>query len=115
MFTGIDLRWTAGGVQVSGEWITGRPFDGTSTTGWHADVMVHRPVMGPVTAVWRSEQLDYARPRRSNDGPGDIPPAHGSVCFGISAAGQGPSPERQPEDADTTALDGDLTYSIRLR
>ena len=59
VFTGIDARWTSGGVQVSGEWITGRPFDGTSTDGWHVDVSVHRRAMGPVTALWRSEALTY--------------------------------------------------------
>ena len=52
----LDRRWRAGRVA------SGSPA-GRSTeprrTGWHADVMVHRPVMGPVTAVWRSEQLDY--------------------------------------------------------
>lgn len=59
VFTGIDLRWSHDGVLASGEWITGRPFDGTTTDGWHADVTVHRPQMGPLTAVFRAEQLVY--------------------------------------------------------
>ena len=46
-------------VVASGEWITGQPFDGTTTDGWHADVAVHRPPMGPLMAVFRAEQLDY--------------------------------------------------------
>jgi hypothetical protein len=58
-FTGIDARWMSGGVQLRGEWITGQPFDSTSTTGGYADVLVHRTAMGPVTAVGRIEKLDY--------------------------------------------------------
>jgi hypothetical protein len=58
-FTGLDLRWMYGGVQLRGEWITGRPFNRTSTKGGYLDAFVHRPVMGPVTAVMRIEKLDY--------------------------------------------------------
>jgi hypothetical protein len=58
-FTGVDVRWMRGGVQFRAEWIGGRPFDGTTTTGWYVDAMVHRRSMGPVTAVARVEQLDY--------------------------------------------------------
>ena len=58
-FEGVDARWMRGGVQLRGEWITGHPFDGTSTTGWYADLIVHRLGMGPVTAVARIEQLAY--------------------------------------------------------
>ena len=47
------------GVQLRGEWITGQPFDGTTTSGWYADLMLHRTFMGPVTAVARIERLDY--------------------------------------------------------
>lgn len=58
-FTGIDLRWMKNGVQLRGEWITGQPFDGTTTTGWYADAIVHLVAMGPLTAVARVERLDY--------------------------------------------------------
>jgi len=58
-FTGIDVRWMHEGVLVRGEWITGQPFDGTTTDGWYADLMLHRVAMGPVTAVLRAEQLNY--------------------------------------------------------
>lgn len=58
-FTGIDLRWMYSGIQLRGEWLTGHPFDGTSTTGWYADALVHHVGMGPVTAVARVENLDY--------------------------------------------------------
>jgi hypothetical protein len=58
-FTGVDLRWTRDGVVVRGEWITGQPFDGTTTDGWYADLLLHRVAMGPITAVLRAEQLNY--------------------------------------------------------
>lgn len=62
MFTGIDVRWMRDGIQARGEWIAGRPFDGTTTTGGYADLIVHRPGMGPVSAVLRAEQLSYEAP-----------------------------------------------------
>lgn len=58
-FTGLDGRWMRGGVQARGEWVVGRPFDGATTRGGYIDVLVHRPAMGPVTAVSRIERLDY--------------------------------------------------------
>ena len=58
-FAGIDARFTRGGVQVRGEWITGEPYPGSSTTGWYVDLFVHRTFMGPVTAVARIERLDF--------------------------------------------------------
>ena len=57
--TGLDLRWMYGGIQLRGEWIAGRPFAGTTSSGWYADALVHHVGMGPVTAVARIEQLDY--------------------------------------------------------
>lgn len=60
LFGGVDARWMYAGVQLRGEWIGGRPFDGTSTTGGYVDLIVHRPSMGPVTALVRAERLDYA-------------------------------------------------------
>jgi hypothetical protein len=59
VFNGVDGRWTSGGVQLRGEWIFGRPFDGVATHGGYIDVIVHRIGMGPVTAVGRVERLDY--------------------------------------------------------
>lgn len=62
-FGGLDARWMTGGVLLRGEWLGGRPFDGTRTTGGYADLVVHRPGMGPVTAFARAERLAYeARP-----------------------------------------------------
>ena len=63
VFTGVDARWMAGGVQLRGEWLFGRPWDGTTTRGGYFDVSVHRPVMGPVTAVFRTERLDQMKRR----------------------------------------------------
>ena len=34
-----------------------------STTGWYIDGIVHRPGMGPFTAVIRGEQMDYTAPK----------------------------------------------------
>jgi hypothetical protein len=58
-FRGIDARWLRDGVQLRGEYIQGRPFDGVSTDGGYLDVLVHHIGMGPVTAVGRVERLDY--------------------------------------------------------
>jgi len=58
-FSGIDVRWMHAGVQARGEWVTGRPFDGTHTDGGYVDLLVHRPAMGPVTALLRVERLAY--------------------------------------------------------
>jgi hypothetical protein len=61
-FTGVDARWMWNGVQLRGEWITGRPFDGTTTEGGYLDLFVHRVGMGPVTAIARLERLDHETP-----------------------------------------------------
>ena len=61
-FGGIDARWMGAGVQLRGEWLGGRPFDGTTTTGGYVDLIVHRPSMGPFTALARAERLAYAAP-----------------------------------------------------
>jgi len=58
-FTGVDMRWMDRGVQLRGEWITGRPFDQATTTGWYVDTLVHRSGMGPVTAVARIERIAH--------------------------------------------------------
>lgn len=61
-YTGLDLRWMRNGVQVRGEWLDGRPFDGTSTIGGYLDVIAHTRRMNRVTALARVETLDYATP-----------------------------------------------------
>lgn len=59
VFNGVDARWTANGIQVRGEWIFGRPFDGVDTTGGYLDLLVHRRTLGIVTPLLRVERLDY--------------------------------------------------------
>lgn len=62
-FTGIDARWAhASGIQARGEFLKGHSFEGVSTTGWYADGALHRPGMGPFTALIRGESLDYTAP-----------------------------------------------------
>jgi hypothetical protein len=59
-FTGVDVRFASSqGVQIRSELIQGHSYEGVSTTGWYVDGMLHRPVMGPFTAVVRGESLDY--------------------------------------------------------
>jgi hypothetical protein len=115
-FTGLDLRWMRGGVQLRGEWITGQPFDGTTTTGWYADAIVHRVAMGPVTAVARIEQLDYdTRPpfdlhrRRQTLG------ARIRIREGLSADVNVLHQTGQPDEYGQAAVDIGVTYSVRMR
>jgi hypothetical protein len=114
-FTGLDLRWMRDGVQLRGEWITGQPFDGTTTTGWYADAIVHRVAMGPVTAVARIEQLDYdTRPpfdlhrRRQTLG------ARLRIREGLSAEVNVLHQTGQPVEYGRAAVDIGVTYSVRL-
>jgi hypothetical protein len=64
-FTGVDLRWSRRGLQLRAEWITGRPYDGASTTGWYGDAILHVVGMGPVTAVGRLERIAFDEPSES--------------------------------------------------
>jgi hypothetical protein len=59
VFRGLDARWMRSGVELRGEWIDGRPFDGVVTRGGYLDAIIHEAGMGPVTAVARIERLDY--------------------------------------------------------
>ena len=74
VFSGVDIRWMSGGVQLRGEWIDGHPFAGARTSGGYVDAIVHRSMMGPVTAVFRAERLDFlagpflSHPRRYTAG-----------------------------------------------
>jgi len=56
-FGGIDVRWMRDGVQLRGEYISGRPFDGARTHGGYVDLIVHRAFMGPITAALRAERI----------------------------------------------------------
>lgn len=59
VFNGADARWSGRGVQVRGEWIAGRPFDGVTTTGGYVDFLLHVRALGAVTPIGRLEKLDY--------------------------------------------------------
>jgi hypothetical protein len=59
VFRGVDARWMSGGVQLRGEWIDGRPFDGVTTRGGYVDLLVSHERLGPVMLVARAERLDY--------------------------------------------------------
>ncbi|HEV3139709.1 MAG TPA: hypothetical protein VGY57_04295 [Vicinamibacterales bacterium] len=54
---GIDFRWMQRGVQVRGEWISGRPVFDATNKGWYVDSLIHLVGMGPVTAIGRIERL----------------------------------------------------------
>ena len=58
-FGGVDVRWMRNGIALRGEWLGGRPFAGTRTDGGYLDLILHRPGMGPVTALARVERLVY--------------------------------------------------------
>jgi hypothetical protein len=117
VFSGLDFRWMLSGVQLSGEYLDGRPFDGTTTTGWHLDASAHRPAMGAVTAVARIERVDYdAGPQfslhreRQTIGARIRIFQHIAAQFDVihqSADGKG-------EDEYGSAVDMALTYSLRL-
>ena len=113
-FAGTDVRWMKSGVQLRGEWIEGRPFLGTKTRGGYADVIVHRPAMGPVTAVARIERLDYLAgqfsefPRRYTLGT-RIRLPHGLTAQ-LNYIQQPPGLK---PDSGHTSLDVALTYSVR--
>lgn len=114
VFNGVDFRWMWDGFHVSGEWLGGRPFDGTTTDGWHLDASVHRPLMGPVTAVLRVEQLDYdtiptraLHARRQTVGARVRLPRGVTVQIGVLHQNDSSEPYR-------TSTDAALTYSLRL-
>jgi hypothetical protein len=115
VFTGVDARWMWNGIQIRGEWITGRPFDGTTTRGGYLDALVHRVGMGPVTAVARIERLDYETipafalfARRATAGMRVRLPA------GVTVQVTGDHQWRQPIQLKPTTLAVALTYALRL-
>ena len=113
-FAGVDVRWMRNGVQLRGEWIAGRPFDGTSTTGGYVDVIVHRPGFGPVTTVFRAERLTYdavapfAMAVQRYTAGGRIRLFHGLEADVDLVRQTAQLPEGRPTSADIG-----LTYSLR--
>jgi hypothetical protein len=115
MFGGVDVRWMRDGVQLRGELIAGRPFDGARTHGGYLDLIVHRPSMGPVTAALRAEHLAH------REGPvtvlnGEryvaamrIRIGHGIIAHLETLRTTGALFDRRP-----TAFDMGVSYSLRL-
>lgn len=66
-FTGADLRWTAGGLTLRGEWMRGHPFEGSTANGWYADAIFHLIGMGLLTAVARVEHVAAFDPDDQGD------------------------------------------------
>jgi len=115
-FTGIDARWMSGGVQLRGEWVDGQPFDGATSTGWYADVIVHRTHMGPVTAIARFERLDReglneaAGEYLSRETLGARVRVSEGLSLTVNVLHQSGDPRYRPN-----ALDVAVTWSVRSR
>ena len=117
-FNGVDVRWThSAGVQARGELLKGHSHEGgVSTTGWYIDGFVHRPGMGPFTAVIRGESLTYkATPPRAR--------AARRLTLGTRVRWPGPvtlqiNYLRQHGDLTLIkhhSIDFSATYSVRLK
>jgi hypothetical protein len=114
MFRGVDARWMRSGVQLRGEWITGRPFDGVATRGGYLDLFVHHVGMGPVTAVGRLERIVYDAGPFSRD---EDRVTVGAKVRLIRALGLQANVSRdrcRPANTRRTALDVSLTESLRF-
>jgi len=113
-FAGLDLRWMQGGVLLRGEWIGGRPFDGVATRGGYADLIVHRPALGPVTLLGRVERLGYDAPApRALYTHRYTAAARVRVWRGLSLAGGVTHQAGQLTQRRATALDVGMTYAVR--
>jgi hypothetical protein len=116
-FTGVDVRFSsASGIQLRGEAIKGRSFDGVSTTGWYVDGILHRVGMGPFTAVVRGESLDYTAPA-----PRDRAASRFTLGTRVRLPGRITTQVNyvqqhgdMPRIYDSS-LDVSLTYSLRIR
>ena len=113
-FTGVDARWMRCGVQLRGEWIGGQPFDGTTTTGWYADAIVHRPAMGRFTALARVERLDYDTvPQHTLHSRRQTLGLHVRLADGLGAQVNVLRHSGLLHQPRRTSLDAGVTYSIR--
>jgi hypothetical protein len=114
IFGGVDARWMRGGLQLRGEWLGGRPFDGTTTTGWYADVILHRVGMGPVTALARLERLDYdANPPFDLHATRQIIGTRVRLVDGLAVQANFVGQTGAIARTASTALDVGIVYSIR--
>ena len=114
-FTGVDLRLMKSGVQLRGEWITGRPFSEAKTRGGYVDGLVHRPRMGPITAVVRIERIDYFAgpfsefPRRYTAG------ARVRLTQALTAQmNYIRQPYEEDHDSHRASVDIGLSYTVRM-
>jgi hypothetical protein len=113
-FGGVDVRWMREGVQVRGELLHGRPFDGTWTTGWYADVFVHRLGMGPVTLVGRIERLGYdATPPFDVHAGRQVVGARARVAPGLVVQTNLIRHTGEVVQSDRIAFDVGVSYSVR--
>lgn len=121
-FTGVDARFSHGGVIVRGEYLAGRPWARPETQGWFVDGVIHRRFMGPVTAVVRVERLRYAssRPFTYHDttytewiGNRQTLGARVRLPHGFSVQAGVLRQSRALAHTRRTALDLAVTYSLR--
>jgi hypothetical protein len=114
-FGGLDLRWMHAGVLLRGEWITGQPYDGTATRGGYADLVVHRPALGPVTLLARAERLAYdARAPFALYTHRYAVAARVRVWNGVSVSGGVTHQAGQVTQRRPTAVDVGVSYAVRL-
>ena len=113
-FGGVDGRWMHAGVMLRGEWIFGKPFDGTATRGGYLDLIVHRPGLGPVTLLARAERLSYdATPPHALYTQRYTAAARVRAWRGLSAAVGLSHQTGQQTQRHRTALDVGLSYAVR--
>lgn len=113
VFNGIDVRWMHRGLQVRGEWIDGRPFDGVYTRGGYLDVILHPRVMGPVTGVLRVETLDYDAGERSAAAQRATVGARVQLAGGLFAQVNAMHQTGVLYGGARNALDVAVTYTVR--
>jgi hypothetical protein len=114
-FGGADIRWMGGGLQLRGEFLHGRPFDGTKTTGWYADALLHRVGMGPVTAVARVERLVYqARPPRDMQAARGTLGARIRIVNGFAVHANYLHHTGELAEKTANAFDFGISYSVRV-
>jgi hypothetical protein len=112
-FSGVDLRWTYTGIQVRGEWMTGHPSEGTTSTGWYADGFIHLAGMGPVTAVARLEQFDSQESAEASSATRQTIGARVRMVGGFSLSANLVHREGDLKEYRPTSLDVGLTWSRR--
>ena len=125
-FSSVDARWSIPGLQLRGEWIFGKEFtnDIATTKGGYVDAIVHPRFMGPVTAVLRTEKLDWHYMEFHDDGTSELDlwqgyrqtvgarvriPGGATAQFNVLRHSQNTAYDRR------TAFDMAITYSIRDR